>query len=265
MLYIVCALHCEAKPLIDFYHLSAEPDAKFPVFSNEQIKLIISGIGKVSSAVAMGYLYASGNENNYVAWLNVGIAGHKNFPLGSLLNINKVSDAATEINYYPTRLPNINVTSASAVTVDKPAEIYEGSSVWDMEASAFMATATRFTVNELIQVLKVVSDNQDHHVDNVDKSLVKKLIEQNIPEIHEVVIALQNQLEEFKAVYGEDELFKQCLQHCHFSQYQKKSLQRLLQRWRIFNVDANFQLLQQFKDSQAVIEFLQFELEKIQL
>ena len=46
MLYIVTALYIEAKPLISLFNLKKDNTfTKFQVFSNENIKLIISGTG----------------------------------------------------------------------------------------------------------------------------------------------------------------------------------------------------------------------------
>jgi len=262
VLYIVCALHCEAKPLIDFYKLSADTDSTFTIFSSQDVKLIIAGIGKVSTAAAMAYLYAKDGEKKNVGWLNVGIAGHKKFSIGSLHNINKVTDAVSLINWYPARLPNIDCETSPCITVDTPVDVYKSQSVYDMEASAFMATALRFSSNELIQVLKIISDNEDNHVENINKSMVKALVAKNIEDINAVVFALQQQIHEFSVIYGDNELYLECLEKWHFSQYQKNALQRLLQRWRVLTNDMRLEMLEQCKDSKAVIAFLEDELEQ---
>jgi len=262
MLYIVCALHCEAKPLIDYYKLSADTDSAFTVFSNQNIKLIIAGIGKVSTAAAMAYLYARDEERKCVGWLNVGIAGHKNLSIGSLLNINKITDAVSALNWYPARLPNIDCKTLSCITVDMPVDAYENQSVYEMEASAFMATALRFSPNELIQVLKIISDNEDNHLENINKSMIKELVMKNIEGINAVVTVMQQQIHEFSAIYGEDELYIKCIEKWHFSQYQRNVLQRLLQRWRALTNDAQLKVLDECKDSKAVIAFLEDELEQ---
>jgi len=255
MIYIVCALHCEAKPLIDNYKLSLEQDAVFPIFSNEQIKIIVAGIGKTSTAAAMAYLYARNQELPYCAWLNVGIAGHKNLPLGSLVNVNKISDSS--MNWYPVRPENSKQLGAELKTVDAPVEHYQDEALVDMEASAFMATALRFSPVELLQVLKVISDNEENHIDNINKKQVQQLIEQNLKEISETINWLQMQTNSFVEIYANSELYQQCINQWHFSHYQQKQLQRLLQRWQALNENPQFSQVQALSNAKQVLSFIE--------
>jgi len=257
MLYIVCALHCEAKPIIDFYKLSIESEASFPVFSNQHMGLIVAGIGKISVAAAMAYLYARGGEKKHIAWLNIGIAGHRTFPLGCLININKVTDESSQVNWYPARYSELMEQSSSLITVEHPVESYDSLSVYEMEASAFMATALRFSPVELIQVIKVISDNEEHHVERVDKVLVSNLITENLPKIDETIKCLNAQLGQYCETYDDSIIYSQCEKNWHFTQYQKKSLSRLIQRWHALSDNVSFSLISQCKDAKSVIKTLE--------
>ena len=56
------------KPLISLFNLKKDNTyTKFQVFSNENIKLIISGTGKIKSAIALTYLISNKDikENDY--------------------------------------------------------------------------------------------------------------------------------------------------------------------------------------------------------
>ena len=103
MINIVCALHCEAKPIVDYYKLSALPNCIFPIYSNEQINVVVSGIGKVDTSAAMTYLFVKTLEHKNSAWLNYGIAGHKSAALGTWFNVNKISEVSSGLNWYPSR------------------------------------------------------------------------------------------------------------------------------------------------------------------
>lgn len=47
MIYIITTLFIEAKPIIEKYKLKKDKTSqKFQIFSNEKIKLIISGVGR---------------------------------------------------------------------------------------------------------------------------------------------------------------------------------------------------------------------------
>ena len=57
--------------------------------------------------------------------------------------------------------------SEHLISVDKMNEPYPNNAAVDMEASAFFAVATRYTKAELVQSVKVVSDNSLHGVDQI--------------------------------------------------------------------------------------------------
>ena len=53
MLIWVCALHCEAKPVIDYYRLSkSHDDNAFDLYQSDRMICVISGSGKLASAAA---------------------------------------------------------------------------------------------------------------------------------------------------------------------------------------------------------------------
>ena len=61
-------------------------------------------------------------------------------------------------------------------TLDQPNFDYVRDSAFDMEASGFYATAVRFSRAELVQCLKVISDNRDSPGHGIDASTVRRLI-----------------------------------------------------------------------------------------
>ena len=56
----VSALHCEAKPVIDYYRLKkSHDDNAFDLYRGDDMLCIISGVGKIASAAACAWI-ASG-------------------------------------------------------------------------------------------------------------------------------------------------------------------------------------------------------------
>ncbi len=233
MINIVCALHCEAKPLIDYYNMSAVANTVFPMFNNNELSLIVSGVGKTAVASATTYLFVKTQENKNNAWLNYGIAGHKSAKLGRWFNVNKITEKTTNLNWYPARYQSIEIPSLGLKTVDIPQSNYDGNQLYDMEASAFMSTVLKFSSIELIQLMKVVSDNEEQHLDNIDKALVKKLLLDNTDPLIKIIDLLKEKSLIFEKHYGIDECYEACMNQWHFTQYQQKELRRLIQRWKL--------------------------------
>lgn len=263
MINIVCALHCEARPIIDLYKLSASSNSVFPVFSNEDMNLVVSGIGKVDTAAAMAYLFAKAAQPKTVAWLNYGIAGHKTAALGQWFNVNKITERSTSTNWYPARYQGTNQKSSALMTVDVPISEYDVDGLYDMEASSFMATALKFSSVELVQVMKIVSDNEEHHLDKIDKKYVQKLMQDNITPLIDMIELLAEKSKEFHAIYGVDSMFEECLGKWHFTQYQQKELERLVQRWKILGDKSRLEQLKKCIDAKQVIGWFKAELAQV--
>jgi len=261
MIFITCALHCEAKPIIERYKLAADREAFFPIFKNENLVLVVTGIGKLLTASAMAYVYARYQEPEYSAWLNVGVAGVKNIELGCLLNVNKVTEISTAINWYPVRLPALStLPSCALITLDEAGNNYTENDAFDMEASAFMAMALRFSPVELVQIVKVVSDNLQNDMQAVNKQQVTALIAIKLPEIEMVVDALAAEAVTFRENYQNDDLYKECIDKWHFSAYQKKQLLRILPQWQALDGNAGFDQLTDFQSAKHVIAFVSIQL-----
>ncbi|MEE9552637.1 MAG: hypothetical protein V3V89_06275, partial [Gammaproteobacteria bacterium] len=85
MIHLICALKCEAKPLIQHYHLRHFDNAEgFVIYSNNEtnISLTITGPGKVNAATGVSYVHSLWNNRRCDGWLNIGIAGHQSMSAG---------------------------------------------------------------------------------------------------------------------------------------------------------------------------------------
>ncbi|HHV59972.1 MAG TPA: hypothetical protein GXX49_06745 [Clostridiaceae bacterium] len=105
MIYIVIALMAEAKPVVKYFSLKKDEDShKFLVYSSDEITLVISGTGMLSSAVATSFLagrYVADAESSPI--INLGICGARKdyYPTGTLISCNKITDNQTGRSFYP--------------------------------------------------------------------------------------------------------------------------------------------------------------------
>ena len=170
MLYIVTALYIEAKPLISLFNLKKDNTyTKFQVFSNENIKLIISGTGKIKSATALTYLISNKDikENEYI--INIGFIAslNNNSQLGDIVYISKIQNAYSDTTFYPEIIYKHNFLEGSLTTFDKIIDNkIENIEYIDMEAYGFFQTASIFFKKDKIIVLKIVSDILKENVEN---------------------------------------------------------------------------------------------------
>ncbi len=159
MIYIQCALLAEASFLIAHHTLSKSDDKQFPIYENETIKLIISGIGKVHAASATTYLLQKYSAKKGDKIYNIGTCTSSNDKqkVGELFNIKKIIDYATDKVYH------LNHEGETLTCVDKAVDSHHSihTSLADMESSGFYLAAKRFIKREHIMIVKVISDKTD--------------------------------------------------------------------------------------------------------
>ena len=188
---IVTALNCEAKPLIDYYRLSKVNKKPFDFYTGQvnpvrkqsvEMNLIVGGIGQLNTAMACGWLAAQSGLDRTI-WLNVGIAGHKDNEVGRILRVCNVNDPITGFNHYPALTAKWNDDVSALMTSALPLSEYPEATLVDMEATAFFTAAGSCASSELVQSLKVVSDNQEESLERLNASLISQLIAAQIEKI----------------------------------------------------------------------------------
>ena len=239
-IFIYTALPCEAKCLVEHFGLKKDVTVQpFTVYLNHDICLTVTGVGKSAMAAGVAYTQALFASVEHPVMLNIGIAGHKYYSLGSLFLIDKIIDVDSQKNYYP----SLNVTppcpTGSIQTSSKPQLNYDQLHLCDMEASAFYETAVRFSSSELILCLKVISDNQISAVENIQPKQVAALIAAHLVTI-ESLLARAAALAELINT-PEPRQFKYLIQRYHFTVNERMQLKNQLSRW---NVVTNHQSLE---------------------
>ena len=170
---IVVAMKREALPLINYWNLKKN-SKKFYSNKKKGINLIISGIGKKKSESATICLAEKTNKNSF--FLNIGIAGHKDFKLGEIFLVSKVTDNKTKYNWYPSLLWETKIKTSPLVTVGFPKIRYKSNLLYDMEASGFFKSARNFVGPEKVQCIKIISDNKKSSILNISSQKIASWI-----------------------------------------------------------------------------------------
>lgn len=229
-IFIYAALPCEAKPLVEHFGLKkAAIIQPFAVYFNHDICLTVTGLGKSAMAAGVAYSQALFASVEHPVLVNIGIAGHKHHELGSLFLIDKITDADSRKSYYPPLVFRPPCPTAQIRTVSRPPLSYDLQHLCDMEASAFYETAVRFSSGELIQCLKVISDNELSPAENIQPKQVAALIAAHVATI-EAILAELSRLAKIITV-AEPELFGQLTQRYHFTVSEQGQLKSRLSRW----------------------------------
>ena len=169
---IVVAMKREATPLINYWNLK-ENSKNFYSNKKKKINLIISGIGKKKAEKATIYI---GQKTNNYFFLNIGIAGHKNFKLGEIILISKVTDNKNKYSWYPSLLWKTKIKKSPLMTVIFPKIRYTTNYLYDMEAAGFFKGARNFVGPEKAQCIKIVSDNKDSSIFKISSKKIENWV-----------------------------------------------------------------------------------------
>jgi len=180
--YFFAALPCEAKPLIEHFKLKKDLSVSaFTIYRNTDITLTVTGVGKTAMAAGVAYTLALFPAMNLPALLNIGIAGHHSHGLGTAYVIEKISDQETGRSYYPQLVVTPPCLTHALVTVAQAQADYESNAIYEMEASAFYEIAMRLCSSELIQCIKVISDNKDNPSTQIKPAQVSRWVSDILP------------------------------------------------------------------------------------
>lgn len=182
----VIAHPSEASPLIQAYEMKKVEVHPFALYSGNDHNLIISGSGRVKSAAACAFLMGRLKTRDQ-GWLNLGIAGHGDMKIGSLFVAGRIRDEVSEESFYPPQLLAPKIQISELLTCSRPCQEYKKGLGFDMEAHGFYQAASLFSTRELVQVVKIVSDNPDRSLEKFTHESTCELIERNMPLLDEVI------------------------------------------------------------------------------
>ncbi|MCI0668661.1 MAG: hypothetical protein L0Y38_03040 [Methylococcaceae bacterium] len=262
--HFMVALACEAMPLVEHYRLSRLMDERaFPIYRNDSITLTVTGIGKTAMAAGVAYTHVVFGKPKTASWLNVGVAGHPDFRLGEACLAHKITDRDCGGSWYPPLIARPPCPTESLITGSRPETAYLEQALYDMEASGFYATASRFSSSERVQCFKVVSDNRSSAVDSLQAEPVAALIGQRIGLI-ELLLGQQQKLVAAPEE-RQSERLERFIRSWRFSLQQTRQLESLLQRWMLLDPEhcPEPEQLGGFKNGRQVLIYLQELVERL--
>jgi hypothetical protein len=231
--HLVVALDAEAKPLISWFGLKRQqPDRGFPVFRHAHIALIVGGPGKANAAAATAHLHAACGFPRNALWLNVGVAGNPGLAVGTTRVAHAITDVSTGRSWFPPLAVTPPWPSERLVTVDRPDLTYDADEVVDMEATGFYATACRFSTSELVQVVKIISDNREHPADRLKPGDLTALVGRQLDALDLFLHRLGRLSNELAEVDPADQSrLEPYLLRWRFTASQQRQLAEQLRRW----------------------------------
>jgi nucleoside phosphorylase len=186
---------------------------KIEIFYNDPYVLVVSGVGKVSTAIGVA-LASQLYPNSTDLYLNFGIAGSTkiNWKLGEIRLANKIVDLATDRSYFPDQIHQSSLIEASIGTSEKPVlrdnledrELMQNSGefllsnkdasnpldLYDMEASSFFQSANFFADSHRIHSIKLISDHLEGKF-----CLAKDVENWSVLQVEPIINFLETQLE----------------------------------------------------------------------
>lgn len=254
VLAFVTALPAEAKPLIGRFELK-RIDSPFPLYKQGNIYLVVSGVGKMASAIATTFLQT--HLHSTAAYLNIGIAGHKTLEVSTAVMASKVIDKASSYTYYPTFLTSSPCPTHTFCSVDQPEFTFADDSVYEMEAAGFVQAASKFSSSELIHCYKVISDNLSSPA-KIDPIRAEELITDHLPQIQSLSTNLLRLIETLPSP-SKPSLEPWKHTH-HFTKTEELRLQRLLQRFVCIEKEISFSRYAHLRSAKEVLSSLEQDL-----
>ena len=177
MIYIVTALKSEAQAFVDKFRLQKMNLATYTLYTNDAMRLIVSGVGVDNARLATQMLINTYDLSDEDIFYNVGVcAAPSHHPLGTLLNIGTVVYDGIS---YPFDKEGITLQCSDTpqnTPQNTPLEIPV-----DMESFGFYDAVIHNPAIKHFGIFKVVSDHFEP--DTLSKDMVKSLLFQKIDEI----------------------------------------------------------------------------------
>lgn len=178
MLYIITALKPEAQAFVDKYKLQKSNLGDFTFFSNQEMRLIVSGLGVKNMMFATQTLINHFDITDEDIYINVGICGaDKKHKIGSLIEI-----GAIEYENKTYLLHQELLTILTCRDAEQTQAKYE---IVDMESFGFYEAVIHSPAIKNIFIFKVVSDHFEP--EKVTKDGTKLLIFNAIDAINSLI------------------------------------------------------------------------------
>jgi adenosylhomocysteine nucleosidase len=206
VIVFVCALHAEARAVIEYYTLKKHSSSPFELYMSDLVAVVISGMGRMCSAVATSHILTRFSSISCI--VNLGIAGSKcyTYSLGSMCLIHKIHCKESGRSFFPDIFhPHVFdesalETHAQPIGNNKNA----GETLVDMEGSGFFEAASLYIAPHKIMLYKIVSDHLS--VERPSKEQIYGWIRAHMESINSYLVACQNMMQTPEILSKEDQL-----------------------------------------------------------
>ena len=261
-LIIIIALLEEAKPFIKQFKLQKWDNSRLRVYENGSILLVISGIGSDAITIAVGYAAALASSYRRLFWLNLGSAGHRNYQIGTVVLPAEVRDSVSDLAFYPTPLIPGNFKRDKLRTIKIPSQKYMQDTCFDMEGYGFCTAASKFSLSDYIQVIKIISDNEQKPVSELRKHTLSNAIASGAEEAINLIEAFLN-FAIAEVGHPEPSLPSVDTTKLHFTESQRIRLSRLTSQ--MYLIDPSFDVLEEIEQHKTSSSFLNYLETQVQL
>jgi len=210
VIFIITALMAEAAPIIEHFKLKKDiTNNTYQLYRNYDIVLIISGVGKIKSAMAATYLFSTYNSKERNFLINIGFCGTNSskYRLGTPLLIHKITDVDTNYDYYPDIFIDSTLPREALYCYSKPVKkenINTKEDIFcDMESSGIMEVSKKFTYSHEVVIIKIISDYLS--IENLNHEILKNYIKDNILYIEQIIKQLKSLNYSFNELFMEEE------------------------------------------------------------
>ena len=221
---LICALRCEAEPLIE--RLELEYDAEDQLWRRSGLLLGVSGVGSERAARKVEQSTAWADPAS--CWLNFGCAGGRG-DVGELVAAGYVEDESGE-RWYPQFPFPVDGPVCPVLTVSTPTTDYPPEGVVEMEAAGFYRRALTQASLERVHVLKLRVDGPDDPIGRVTAEFVRGQVEKKVEPVIDWVDRLADVARSVRARRPGPEVVETYLDRWHFTVSQRVQLQRILER-----------------------------------
>ena len=178
MLYIVTALKPEAQAFVDKYKLKKNKLQNYTLFQNENITLIISGIGVNNARLATQTLINNFDITDDDIYLNTGIcAAPKSHRIGELIEIGTIVYNDTSYLF--------DADKQTLTCKDEEISSEQATPV-DMESYGFYDAVIHNPAIKKFHILKITSDHFEP--DTITKENTKSLLFNVIDDINSIMV-----------------------------------------------------------------------------
>ncbi|MGN0144480.1 MAG: hypothetical protein ACI398_05815 [Clostridium sp.] len=186
MITICTATYVEAEPFIKNFNLKKNLcELKFQIFNNNDMRLIITGIGKIKSAIALTYLFTKYKPSFSDILINIGLCGssNKNYNIGDIFLCNKIIDHDSNKTYFTDILFKHPFKETSIETCSSVAgsNTILQSELTDMESSGIYESALTFIQPHEVFFIKIISDYLS--TDKIDINIIKDILSKSADKI----------------------------------------------------------------------------------